>query len=323
MIETRRELLDLFQARTGTVGDASARNEAELRLNLALDRVWRRMAWSQFLSPTPYQFTTVAGTRAYVLPAYFGRVASVGGRIRNLSRPSWLLPISNDELTEQYPEAGTAFEVAGCPQRYVLAGTCGVHTQPSSAGEACEAVSSSAADIVVRVVVEGLNAAGIETRTETILTGETAVDVGTWSKIIAFAKAYPDGTTPTSEHTSSQGTVTLRTTSGLTELQALLPDESARELQTIVLQPTPNAADTIAVPFLRRPRPLRYDADTVPQDWDDALLEAMLIDWRVDDGDVTLDAGIVTPRLDELVVLENSKMAQSRRERMPFGGYRR
>jgi hypothetical protein len=71
-------------------------------------------------------------------------------------------------------------------------------------------------------------------------------------------------------------------------LQTLAPGQALVELPQIALVPWPNAADTIAVPYLRRPWRLRYDADPIPEDWDAAILEEMLLQWRVSAGELAM-----------------------------------
>jgi len=320
MQSTRKEFLDTFLARMGAKGDVAHRDRAERALNLALDEVWKRHAWRAFLSPTPYTFSTVANVRTYALPDWFGRVATGEQALRNATTGARIRPISQDEVTALDPAQGTDLEAPGTPQRYFLAGSVGVHTQPAAAGEALEVVSTSVADLTVRALVEGIDSTGDWRREQVVLNGTTPVAIGTWKHVQTFGKSAPEGLDPTTEFTTSAGNVTLRIVAGAVELQKLLPDESALELPTLTLYPMPNVVNVIAVPTFRRPRRLRYDADVLPADWDAALDEDMTVQWRVQAGEIAADTNVPRPKLVSLIELENLNAPRS--YQLPFtGGY--
>lgn len=320
MQTTRRELLDDFLGFVTEQGDSIARDIAERALNRALLALWMKRAWNQFRHQTPHQLTTVAGTRDYVLPRHFGRMAYADGRIRNVTTGGWLFPITREELDEQDPTAGTSLASNGLPIGYLQDNTVGVAVQPLSTGEACEVVSDSAADVAVRVYVEGLDQNGVSRRVQVTLTGTNPVAVGTWSRIELFGKSYPDGVTPTSEFTSSAGTVTLRTAAGPVTLQSLLSDESAVDLPVLTLYPTPDAAYTYAVPYLRAPRTLKDDAEPLPRFWGNALFEELQAQWHVNKGNIASDAQIPRPALADLIAMENASAVPFKARRRPFGG---
>jgi hypothetical protein len=318
MQTTRRELLDDFLDTVGAKSDANARNRAERALNRALDRIWSRHPWQQFQLTEPYTFATVAGVRTYALPDYFGRVNAKDDVIRNVTGRAKIWPIESTALVTQDPLQGTTNEQGGTPTRYYLGGVVGVHTQPSPAGEDIEALSDEAADTVARVLVEGINDKNDWTRAQFTLNGTNPVALGKWKRVQSFAKSYPEGVTPTTELTSSAGQVILRIVAApLTELQKLLADEAQLELQELVLYPIPNVVHTIAVPIFRRPRRLRFDADPIPTDWDNALLEDLTVQWR-SSGDGTLDEGIARPALIDLIALDN--MRRPRTSNRPWMG---
>jgi hypothetical protein len=319
MQQTKREILDDFLGFVIEQGDSIARDIAERALTRALLTVWLKAPWAQFRAPSPYEFATVAGTREYALPRQFGRMADRSGRIRNLTLGTWLDPIDRGELDERHPEAGTSLDVNGQPIGYLLDGTVGVSRQPDSAGEACEVVSSSGSDIAVEVYLEGLDANGVHTRAEFTLTGAVAVAVGTWSKIFEFGKAYDEATDPTTEDTSSAGTVTLRTVAGPVTLQTLSPDESAVDLPVLSLYRTPDAVYTIAVPYMRAPRRIRHDADPLPRFWGNAIFEDLQIQWHVNKGKYASDAQAPRPHLLDLLGLESANRAAVTKQRRPFG----
>jgi hypothetical protein len=323
MMQTRRELLDELLDFVGHGDDSGARDSAELILNRCLQRLWMKRAWRQFQNPNPYQLTTVSGTRAYSLPAHFGRTTGNDGMIRNLTTGAWLTPISKEDLDEQNPGAGTTFDLIGQPEQYCLFGTQPVATQPSVAGDALEVVSDSALDVAVRVEVSGITSTGEWDRQQVTLTGTAPVAIGTWkNQLDGFSKAYPDGTAPTTELTSSEGTVSLRKVSDATVLGRLLPYEAAREHQAIIFDPTPDAVYSIMVPFMRGVQRLYRDADPIPANWGPALFEEMEIEWQVEAGDLSRAAAMQLPRpcFVDLICFENAAEAQAKRQRRPFTG---
>lgn len=319
---SRRAFLDDFLAYVNEPGDAIARDMAERMLIRVVEAIWLKRSWRQFLMPDAYEFSTVAGTRAYALPDYFGRVSSLNRTLRNLTTGIALAPIDRSDLEAQDPNQGTSLETPGTPGIYLIAGTAGVHNQPAAAGESLEVLSSSAADVAVRVYIEGLNTAGQWTRNQVTLNGTTPVDLGSWKTIQAFGKAYPEGTTATTELTSSEGSVTLRTTAAATELQLLLAEESAREVQTLTVYPVPDGVYRIAVPILRIPEALTKDAAPLPSLWTNAVFEKMVISWRAGAKDgLTIDTADVWPALIDLVCHENAQQAQELRHRKPHVRY--
>jgi hypothetical protein len=247
-------------------------------------------------------------------------VSGTDGKIRNLTTGEQLYPRTRESIEGEFPTVGTTLETASKPEIYYFAGTQPVTVQPAITGAALEVLSASAADTTVRVEVAGLDANGQWTRLQVILTGLAPVAIGTWTWVDQFAKAYPDGVDPTTELTSSEGVVTLRTTVGASTLQTLFPEESAREVEIINLYPMPDAVYRIAVPFIRGFQKTFRDADTIPNNWGGAVFEEMHIEWQVQAGELTRSAAASTPRpaLVDLVSLENSAAAQANRFREPY-----
>jgi hypothetical protein len=307
MAQSRRELLDELLDFMGETGDPLARSSAVILLNRVLETIWLKKAWTDHRMPAPFQFTTVPGQRAYVLPDYFGKVAGFEADIRNLSTGGAIAPVSLDDLESAFPLSGTALEPAGVPQYYAIAGTQGVLLQPAAAGEALSVVSSSASDTTVVVVVEGLDVAGNWLRQQVTLTGTAPVLVGTFAQVINFTKGYPDATPIPAEGASSTGVVTL---SGATSgpIESLTATESAHERLTLVLCPKPDAPFAIAVPVIRAARKLTSDADEVPRFWGPAIIEEARLEWAYNQGDINL--GQLTqsprPRLTELIQHDNA-----------------
>jgi hypothetical protein len=194
-----------------------------------------------------------------------------------------------------------------------------VQVQPSSAGQALEVLSGNAADTVAKVFIEGLTTDGLVGQNEVTLTGTTPVAIGTYTQILRFGKAYPSGTTPTTELTSSAGEVTLRVVGGAT-LQTLRPRLSARDHQQIVLSPVPDGVYTIGIPILRGIETINRDAAPLPPNWTNAVFDGMVHFWRVSDHDVSEDASGLWPSLKELIEYDNAQQAQARRFGKPFRG---
>jgi hypothetical protein len=317
--KSQRELLDDLLDFVGEREDSGARSTAKRVLNRALTSIWLKRDWKIFRSPVPFTMALVANQPRYSLPDYFGRIGP--GMPRNITQGGLpIMPLQDGQLEVDYPWAGTTSEVAGAPRNYELLGMCGAHTQPLSTGEALEVLSDSASDTSVVCAITGDDVNGNWTRNQVTLNGTTPVSIGTWAFIDEFAKAYLSSVTPTTDLTSSAGNVTLRKTSGALELQKLFPQESSREHQILRIYPMPSAADTIAIPLIRRPKRLFHDADPVPDLWEPALFEEFIMQWRVNTGDISSSQANAAPRpaLNDLIAHENAS-----KPRMQVRAYRR
>ena len=319
MQPSRRELLDDFLDFVGEQSDANARNTAERLLNRALHTLWLKHPWKQFVMPAPFSLTTVADQRSYALPAHFGRV--LGGRIRNLTTPRDLVGIEPETLQSAFPDAGTTLEVASAPQLFMVSGTCGVGVLRATT-DLVSAVSTSALDVTQRVTVEGYDSSGNWLRQSATLNGLTPVDFPIRVVPWTFGKSVVAGTNPSTELSSSVGSVLL---SGLiygATLQTLLPYESAVEHQVITLYPKPSAAgEVIAVPFLRGLVRSLYDGDPIPNNWQEAVFEEMTIQWRVNTGELTLDTlNVARPKFLDLLAFEQANRFGTRPSITPFTG---
>lgn len=317
MERTRREALDEFLLAMSVDGNTTQRNRAERMLNRAVETIWLKHTFRDYLSPAPLRITLVVGQSAYALPDWWGRLGE--GEVRNISQNGHVLrQMLPRELSVFHPTAGTSQESTGQPTSFMFLGITGVYEQPDPAGETLEVLSSDGSDTDVQVVIEG-EKAGREQKAAFTLTGATPVAVGNWNYIDQFSKSYnvspnPTGTT---ELSSSRGQVTLRRTADSSQLQVLLPTESAREHRIIRFYPIPNAADVITVPGIRRAKRLVYDADVLPADWWPALFEEMVIQHRVETGELASDAVVPRPRFAELVTHDNRGQPNLRRKK-PF-----
>lgn len=319
MQRTRREAIDEFLGHVGEPGDPQARDLAEAALNRAIESIAMERTWRDYISPAPIELTLTANQPSYALIDLFFTVAP--GKIRNLTRGGREIEqLSQEAALRRYPAFGTTMAAPGPPAALVIAGICGVHTQPSSAGEALEVLSDNAADTnnKVKVSIEGDDQDGRHRRREVSLTGPAPVAIGTWRWIDSFGKSYAFGQTPATEYTSSAGSVTLRKVSDETELQHLFPEESAKEHRVVTFMPTPAAEDVISIPFVRRPKRLLHDSDVLPADWWPAIMERMEADWRSNTGEASSAAALSRPELVKLHARENT--SAPRPTIRPFGG---
>lgn len=315
---SRREMLDLVLDFVGETNDSKARALAAKLLNIAVQNIWMKMAWQQFEVTAPYTFTTITGTPSYPLPAYFGRIRD--GIIRNLTTGARLRPGTRKELEQRHPTANIpGVDEPGLPGVYTVAGAVGVDTQLAAAGEVCTAVSTDALDTTVRLTIAGLDINGRFRRAQYQLNGALPVTVGTWTKVIEVSKAWPAGTDGTTPLTSSRGTVSV-TAATTGELVQLLDYQTAIERHELTLWPTPNAAYVIAVPILRAPTKLLYDADLCPWGWGPALLEEMDELWKVNTGLLPRKSNVPGPALLDLVAQENSGRFGVPMRVQPFSG---
>lgn len=318
MSTSRRELLDDFLDFVGEQNDSNARATAARVLNRAIHSLWLKHPWRQFELPTPFQFSTVANQRSYVLPEHFGRVR--GGVIRNLTTGGRIAGIELAQIQEAHPEQGSTLEVAGQPELYAIGGTCGVG-QLLAAPAALTVVSDDGGDLMtVKVTVEGYDANNRWRRQSVALNGTVAVDVPIQVIPWTFGKAVIAGTDPATDLTTSVGNVTL-TAAGTGELQTLLSYEGAIEHQVLTLYPMPSSAQVFAVPFLRAPVKSLYDGDAVPMNWDEAILEEMVIQWRVNTGEMPADStNALRPKFLDLLSFENANRFGVRPSTRPFTG---
>jgi hypothetical protein len=332
MNENRREFVDRLLTFMGELNDPNARTVAEQLLNHAILAIWMKHPFRSFFMPDPYVLTTEAGTRAYILPSYFGRIASRDQAVRNLTTGSWIGPVEGEDLYHRYPEAGSAVDTArGDPSMYQIAGVVGVSKQVSSAGVALEVVSDSATDTDnLDAVIEGLDNDGVYTQSVIAVNGTTPVAAGTWTYVQHFSKGWNQETEPPTSaqalsgalpYRSSRGSITLRRVTVGTVYQTLLPHESMREHSTVTFWRTPHAAQSISVPILRLPRRLVNDADPLPSMWGPALFEESRILWATNTGELRASEAstIFRPHLVDLVSWDNELRSGGRSHTVPFG----
>jgi hypothetical protein len=174
---------------------------------------------------------------------------------------------------------------------------------------------------MVRVTVEGYDQTGRWISQLALLVGTLPVPIPIPVVPWVFGKATVASGIPLTELSSSVGTVTLKAeTSGV--LQTLLPTESAVEFQVLTLYPKPDVTgDVIAVPYLRAPLRSTSDSDPIPNNWEEAVLEEMTIQWRVNTGELGLDTlNMVRPKFLDLLAFEQANRFGMRPATRPFRG---
>lgn len=343
MQESRRELVDRLLTFMGELSDSGARVVAEQLLTHAIHSIWIKHPFRSFLMPDPYLLTTVAGTRSYSLPPWFGRVANRDGVIQNLTLGRSITPIEGEDLYSADASAGSVLDTQTAPPtRYMIRGMCGFNVQVPPAGVLLEAVSDNAADTDVQVVVDGIDANGQFSQVAATLNGTVAVAVGSvaWTKGQNFSKSWPQTTgAPTSAqtlsgalgYTSSRGTVKLRNaTDHTTVYQTLLPHESLREQWTLTFYRTPDGVYSIAIPTLRLPRRLLNDADPIPTMWGPAIFVEARRQYQINTGELSpaafgtswASSQGMSPELIDLIAWDNEQRAGGRSYSEAFGGMR-
>jgi hypothetical protein len=83
----------------------------------------------------------------------------------------------------------------------------------------------------------------------------------------------------------------------------------------------PDAVYTLALPFIRAPRRLVYDSDTLPRFWGPAVYEEARLEWDLNQGNIALPTFVQSPRprLTELIEHDNALLYSAQRVE-PFQG---
>lgn len=320
--ETRREIVDRYLRFSGEVNDADAREIANDLVASAVQSMWLRHPFTEFVMPVDYTFSTAVGQPFYVLPTYYGRIASKEGIVRNQTTGAKIFPIRQGDLEQLYPAIGGTLDTARAdPAHYTISGKVGVSVQVAIAGEALEAVSSNNGDADIHLQIEGLDANGEWNTTQVTLTGTVAVALGTWKYVQTVGKGYTVTADPATPLTSSRGTITIRKVIGAATRLVLLPHEASREQYQLRLYPTPAAVQTIAVPIIRLPRRIFQDADPLPAMWGNAVFEEMKIQGAVNARELAEGAAEQLPRPEflSLIGYDNELKPATRRRKQAFG----
>jgi len=303
---TRREFLDDFLAFVGESEDDDARDVAERLLNRAIDVIYMKHAFRQFRAPTAHEITLVAGTRSYALPSWFGRPLPRTPAFNLTDRAP--VPFEDEVLLKQSDATiGTSLEATGAPECAYLGGVSALEVEVSASGTALEVVSDSSSDTDVVLSIEGIDANNRQKRTKVTLTGTIAVALGTWKPPVMFVgKSFIAAVDAPTEFTTSRGTVTVRVAAAGTTHLTLQADESSKQQLMVNVTPLPNATKVLALPFLMKPKRLMYDSDALPTWWDSAIWEEMLIQWRVNAGELATDINVPRPEFINLLSFDNT-----------------
>ena len=213
---------------------------------------------------------------------------------------------------DEYPLAGTTLEIRGAPLWFTISGTIGVKKQPSGPPWPLFYLwSTSELDIDVMVSVVGMRENETDLIVDTIqLAGQTVKFLPFYTYIQSITKAFPAIAVPPVELTLSRGDIQFayNPPGGPLPLQPFMqlrPWESGRDYRQVIFWPTPAQAETVRMPYIRRPLKLTQDSDGLPDGWWPAIFEEMVIGWRVQNGEVAIDANIPRPCLRDLVSFEN------------------
>lgn len=222
-------------------------------------------------------FASVAGTSRYALPPSVAVIEAITDRTTSLR----LTAISQDELRAMDP----GLLDNGIVTHYAMQGQAAVAVQPSTA--ATIYIKSTSASDTQTGYIEGFRTGGYPFSTSVTLTGTTAAALsGSFSDVLEITKVYLSS--------NAVGTVTVHQGSGVgTELARFGIGQAITRYQAIQLWPTPNAAITYYVDYVRVIPNLIQTADQpiLPDDFHWMLVEGALVsEWSVKDDSRMTDA---------------------------------
>lgn len=258
--KTFLELQDAVLLKLSDAGDSATLRDlvkaaiAENHARRVSSANWSFMRW-----PVPPTLAIVAGIRRYSLHEAFGTPLYFKSRTYGLltERPSDML--GDYELPDH--------DATGEPNRFELAGSSGIKTQPV-ADSVLTATSSNAGDNGKTITVGGETAAGYEEETLTLPTPGTTTFLA--GQLLTIRK----------NGTGWAGTLTVTADAGATTVLALAADVYGRNYRQFVLEIAPDAADTIDYPFFKQPIRLsnNYDIPDIPAPFSDVLIYDASID---------------------------------------------
>jgi hypothetical protein len=200
----------------------------------------RRINWKNV--DDDYSFSTVAGTKDYVLPDNFKKELHV----YDATNDKELARIDRQILINQYP---TTVDDTGVAVRYLIFDSP-VQAQPSSSS-VLSIVSDNAGDTTQTLYVRGLSG-GVEVTESVTLNGTSAqASTTAFTEIISFSKSA-----------ATTGKVTITSNSGAVTNAVIAPDIVDYKVKLIRLHPAPSGVATIRVPYIINPQPLLNDYDT-------------------------------------------------------------
>lgn len=222
--------------------------------------ILKRINWQDI--DDDYTFSTVAGTKDYVLPSNFGKEVYVFNSSTNVELSS----ITMQELVKDF---ASGINSSGDIQRYMIIDRQ-IRQQPSSAS-ALSIVSTSASDTTQVVRVKGANSLGVELDESVTLTGTTpATTTNTYTEVRSITKS-----------STTAGYVTVTSNSGAITNAIMAPADLAYLVKVIRLHYTPTSVQTISLPYLIRPKPMVSDYDQPVINCADVIeLGATMKAWR-------------------------------------------
>jgi len=221
-------------------------------LNDAQDRLFREIDFDH--KNRPISFATVASTREYYVKCAYRRIKSVVDQTDN----NVLEEVSVKDIELWDPDQ----DDSGSPLRYAVEGLYEVKAQPSSASK-ITVVSSSASDTSETVRLVGEDASGNLIQEQVTLNGTTNVtSSNTYTKLNRVRKSA-----------NTVGFITI--SAGSTTLAIIDMHDVRSQYVRLIMDPTPDGANTINLYALHLPWPMEYveDVPDLPEEWWSLLLE--------------------------------------------------
>ena len=198
-------------------------------------------------------FTTVASTPQYSLPQDVARVIGM----RDGSNDAVLRGVPWEWYLAHEPDPTST---TGTPECWAPAGFSAVASPPADASKLY--VDSTSASDTDTCYIEGIRTGGYPFSSSVTMTGTTAVQVGSFTDIIAVTKFYLSA--------NAVGTVTLHEDAdGGTELARIPIGQSSARYLRVALWPCPSSAITLTLDYMRQvPDMLApYDEPWIPTDF--------------------------------------------------------
>jgi len=214
-------------------------SDTTVRLTAFLNEMHRRtlgLPGMEYLRQSQITFASVASTPQYSLPPDVARIIAIRDATNDLTLKggSWLWYTGH----EPDPTATT-----GTPSVWVPVGRVAVAAQPADASKLY--VDSTSTSDKGTCYVEGVRTGGYPFSTAVTINGTTAVQIGSWTDILAVNKFFLSD--------AAVGTVTLHEDAdGGTELARIPIGQTSARYLRIALWPTPSSAITYTLDYLRQ-----------------------------------------------------------------------
>ena len=223
-----------------------------------------------------YTFTTAASTGAYAFPSRFMKPLSLMNTSNNREVPQAHFRIERADIDRSQ---------TGLPDCYSFTQLRDVQNQPSSAS-VVTVVSASASDTAANghyLRLRGLDSNSIEVRETLSMNGASNVLSSTSFSELWTVEKVTSNTIANDDNNRyfSNGIYTVTSNSAVVTLVKLGVDEERRSFQWFRLFPTPDAADSYRLHFLRRPAEVshKYDKLDLPDFLEGAAL--FYLEWYI------------------------------------------